>query len=96
MAKKLWGGRFAKKTHPLLEKFGSSIATDHRLAECDLVGSFLHIHVLYGAKLISQADLSVLKKGIISLLSDVQKGKFNTTHPVKTYTRVCRTRLKKS
>ena len=76
MSKKLWGGRFAKKTHPLLEKFGSSIAMDHRLAECDLIGSFLHIHVLYGAKLISKADLSALKTGIKSLLSDVQKGVF--------------------
>lgn len=76
MAKKLWGGRFAKKTHPLLEKFGSSVASDHRLAECDLIGSFLHIHVLYGAKLISRADLSALKTGIKSLLSDVQKGRF--------------------
>lgn len=74
MKKKLWGGRFAKKINPLFEKFSSSIETDWRLAECDLIGSYLHIHVLYGAKLISKSEFLALKNGIKSLLSDVQRG----------------------
>ena len=37
MAKKLWGGRFTKKSDPLFERFSSSIAMDHRLAEVDLI-----------------------------------------------------------
>ncbi|HAJ56839.1 MAG TPA: argininosuccinate lyase [Candidatus Omnitrophica bacterium] len=74
MAKKLWGGRFTAKMNPLFEKFSSSIETDWRLAECDLIGSYLHIYVLYGAKLISKAEFLALKKGIKSLLSDAQKG----------------------
>lgn len=74
MTKKLWGGRFKKKADPLFEKFSSSMHTDYRLAECDLIGSFLHIHVLYGAKLLSPSEFSSLKKGILSLLEGLNKG----------------------
>jgi len=76
MSKKLWGGRFTKEMHPLLEKFSSSIATDYRLAECDLIGSFLHVYVLAGANLLSKHEFSSLKKSIKGLLSDVKKGAF--------------------
>ncbi len=75
MAKKLWGGRFAKGTNPLFEKFSSSIETDWRLAECDLIGSYLHIHVLYGAKLLTKPEFLSLKKGIKLLLAKAQVGK---------------------
>ncbi len=74
MAKKLWGGRFTKKTNPVFERFSSSICTDWRLAEYDLIGSYLHIHVLYAAKLISGSDFMSLKKGIKAILSEVVKG----------------------
>ena len=37
MSKKLWGGRFAKKTDPLVEEFSRSIEYDQVLAECDLL-----------------------------------------------------------
>ncbi len=60
----------------MLEKFSSSIATDYRLAECDLIGSFLHVHVLFGAKLLSRSEFLALKKSIKELLAIVQKGAF--------------------
>jgi argininosuccinate lyase len=76
MTTKLWGARFAREIDPFFEKFSSSIAADYRLAKCDLIGSFLHIHVLKGAKLIAAGDFAKLKKGLLSLLSDVDKGRF--------------------
>ena len=76
MTKKLWGGRFKKKLDPFFENFSSSIVTDYRLAKCDLIGSFLHIHILKGAKLISGSDFLKLKKGILTLLAQVDKGTF--------------------
>jgi argininosuccinate lyase len=33
---KLWGARFKKKTHPLVEKFTSSISYDYKLAKYDV------------------------------------------------------------
>ncbi len=46
MAKKLWGGRFTKKTDPLVEKFTKSIQYDYKLAEYDLFGSAVHVEIL--------------------------------------------------
>ncbi|WP_343128228.1 argininosuccinate lyase [Buchnera aphidicola (Takecallis taiwana)] len=37
--KKLWGGRFYQKTHPLFEKFNNSLQEDYFLAKYDILGS---------------------------------------------------------
>jgi argininosuccinate lyase len=76
MTQKLWGGRFEKKSDPFFEEFSSSIMTDYKLVKCDLIGSFLHIHVLFGAKLLSKSEFLRLKKAVLSLLSQAKKGKF--------------------
>lgn len=76
MKKKLWGGRFAKKTDPYFEHFSSSIETDYRLLCADLIGSVLHVHVLNGAGLISARDFSCLKSGLLELLALAEKDKF--------------------
>ncbi len=76
MKNKLWGGRFAKKTDPYFERFSSSIQTDWRLAACDLIGSFLHIHVLKGAHLLTVQEFSRLRSGISALLRQAQNGTF--------------------
>ena len=44
MAKKLWGGRFNKKTDPLVEKFTKS--NDCEIAEYDILGSIAHAEIL--------------------------------------------------
>lgn len=76
MSNKLWGGRFKKNADPFFESFSSSIAYDYRLAKCDLIGSFLHIHILKEAGLITLKDFIALKKGISVSLSQVEKGTF--------------------
>ena len=46
MKSKLWGGRFSKGTHKLVEEFTNSIHFDHKLAKYDVLGSLAHINVL--------------------------------------------------
>ena len=46
MKNKLWGGRFSKKTNPLVEEFTKSIQFDKKLAEYDCFGSLVHINIL--------------------------------------------------
>lgn len=46
MSSKLWGGRFAGKTHPLLEEFGRSLESDRRLVFCDLAVCRAHLTML--------------------------------------------------
>jgi argininosuccinate lyase len=76
MAKKLWGGRFKKPIDPVFERFSSSMAVDYRLAKFDLIGSYLHVHVLKGAGLLSSPECAKLKKGIGDLIALVDKGSF--------------------
>lgn len=78
MAKKLWGGRFSKKTDPLVEKFTSSIGIDKELALYDVLGSILHVAVLKEAGLISLSECSKLNKGLNSLLKNIKSNKFKT------------------
>lgn len=67
MSKKMWGGRFSKPTHPLVEKFTGSIHYDHRLAEYDLLGSMIHVEVLRRAKLLNNGEASKMYKALEAL-----------------------------
>ncbi|MGE5309400.1 MAG: argininosuccinate lyase, partial [Deltaproteobacteria bacterium] len=74
MGKKLWGGRFAKGTDPLVEKFTTSIHYDKKLAVYDVLGSLVHIRVLKGAGLLSPSEYAKLEKGLRSLLKRIGSG----------------------
>ena len=69
---KLWGGRFGKKTNPLVEEFTKSIQFDKKLAEYDCVGSLAHIDVLKKAGLLSSDEYKKLKRGLGKILDDIQ------------------------
>lgn len=73
---KLWGGRFKKKTDPLVEKFSSSISVDYRLAKYDVWGSLIHVRALKKSKIISSQEEKKLTKGLLTILKDVEKGRF--------------------
>ena len=76
MEKKLWGGRFKKKTDPLVEKFLSSIEYDKKLAEFDCQAGIAHAKMLAKTGLITNAEKNALLKGLGGILSAVKRGKF--------------------
>lgn len=76
MAKKLWGGRFPKKTSELTDRFTSSISFDKRLAAYDILGSIAHARMLGKQKIIPAKDASLIVKGLSAILKDVKRGKF--------------------
>ena len=76
MSKKLWGGRFAKKTNPLVEEFTKSIQYDYVLAECDTIGSIYHVAILKKAKILKAAEASKLTKALNEILKSVRSGSF--------------------
>jgi len=71
MTKKLWGGRFGKKTDPLVEEFAKSIQYDSKLAECDLLGSMIHVEILRRAGYLKNAEAAKLNKGLSSIYKSV-------------------------
>jgi len=76
MAKKLWGGRFAKPTDPLVEEFTKSIQYDYKLAEYDLLGSMVHVEILRKAGYLSQKEGFRLYGVLKSIHKDILAGKF--------------------
>lgn len=76
MTKKMWGGRFSKPTHPLVEKFTGSVHYDKKLAEYDLLGSMIHVEVLRRAKLLKSAEASRMYKALEALYQKASKGSY--------------------
>jgi len=76
MANKLWGGRFGKKTDPLVEEFTKSVHYDKRLAAYDIVGSMAHVKVLKKSGYLKAAEASRLLKALVSVHKSIVKGAF--------------------
>ena len=72
--KKLWGGRFSKRTDALVERYTSSIAVDFRLAKHDVVGSIAHAKMLGACRIIAPAESRRLVAGLERLLAKIEKG----------------------
>ncbi len=76
MTKKLWGGRFSKGTHKLVEEFTNSIAFDQKLAKYDVLGSLAHIDVLKKAKLLTNAEHKKIHSALNGILKSIENGTF--------------------
>ena len=74
--KKLWGGRFSKKTDPLVEKFTKSVQYDYKLALYDAIGSIVHVSVLKKAGYLNASEANRLIKELNSICDDIKKNKF--------------------
>lgn len=73
---KLWGGRFSKKTHKLVEEFTNSIHFDYKLAKYDVLGSLAHIDILKKAKLLNLTEHKKIYNALRTILKTIEKGTF--------------------
>ena len=76
MAKKLWGGRFAKKTAELMDEFNASIGFDRKMYRQDILGSTAHAKMLAKQGIISQEDCDKIVAGLAEILQDIEDGNF--------------------
>jgi len=74
MAKKLWGGRFKKKTDPLAEEFTKSIDYDYKLAKYDIMGSMIHVSVLEKAGFLETEEANKLIDALDEIWTELDKG----------------------
>ncbi len=75
MTRQMWGGRFSKRTDPLVKQFTSSIGVDWRLATYDLLGSMAHAKMLGACRIIPAGEAARLVRGLQQLLRQVEQGK---------------------
>jgi len=76
MAKKLWGGRFSKKTDPLVEVFTKSIQYDYKIAKYDLLGSLSHVVILKKSGYLTADEALKLGRALHEIFESVRKGIF--------------------
>jgi len=74
--KKLWGGRFAESTAPLVEQFNASVGFDRRLYEQDIRGSLAHVEMLGAAGILTGEEVAQIGAGLQDILSDIRAGAF--------------------
>lgn len=75
--KKMWGGRFSSKSHPLMEKFSASVDFDQRLAPYDIQGSVAHAKMLEHAQILSKAEAQKIIQALSEILKLIQNKKFH-------------------
>ncbi len=73
---KLWGGRFEKETHALLETFNASIGFDARLYGADIRGSTAYARALGRLGLLTEVEVSALVKGLAQVKDEFDAGSF--------------------
>ncbi len=75
-ANSMWGGRFAAGPDAIMEAINASIGFDQRLAAQDIAGSRAHAAMLAATGIISDTDAEAIGKGLLTVLSEIEKGDF--------------------
>jgi len=73
---KLWSGRFTEPTDAFVERFTSSVEFDQRLYHYDIVGSIAHARMLAHVGVLTNAECSMIVKGLEAIEADIDAGKF--------------------
>jgi argininosuccinate lyase len=77
--KPLWGGRFGASPAEAFENINASIPFDIRLAPHDIRGSMAHAKMLGERGIVSEKESAELIRGLETILSEVEAGKFAWT-----------------
>ena len=72
----MWGGRFASGPDAIMEAINASIGFDQRLATQDIAGSRAHAAMLAAQSIISDSDFEAIEEGLITILSEIERGTF--------------------
>ena len=71
--KAVWGTRFTKSTSKIFEQIGTSIDTDKRLFEEDIVGSIVHAQMLTKQKIIHNKKGKRIINGLQKIRNEIKK-----------------------
>jgi argininosuccinate lyase len=75
-ANAMWGGRFAEGPNAIMTAINASIGFDQRLYAQDIAGSRAHAAMLAAQGIISSSDAEAIGEGLLTVLSEIESGKF--------------------
>ena len=71
-----WSGRFEEPVADFVLRYTASVGFDQRLAAADIEGSLAHAAMLARARIISDADLAAIERGLAQIRSEIERGTF--------------------
>ncbi len=74
--RKLWGGRFQKKTPFIVNQFNASLSFDKVLYPYDIQGSMAHVKMLGRRKIIKKTESQKILRGLKKIQEKIDSGKF--------------------
>src|SRR3974390_2638688 len=77
MSNKMWGGRFGSGPDPIMEDINVSIDFDRHLYRQDIAASKAHAAMLAKKAIITAQDAKRIAHGLDTILSEIEKGKFD-------------------
>ncbi len=83
MANRMWGGRFGEKPDEILEEINASIDFDRALYAQDIAGSKAHVSMLAKQGIIGAEDADKIARGLDTILSEIEGGKFKFTRALE-------------
>ncbi len=75
-ANQMWGGRFAGGPDAVMQAINASIGFDQRLYAQDIAGSRAHAAMLAATGILSDTDAGAIGEGLLTVLSEIEAGKF--------------------
>ena len=72
----IWGNRIKKNTSSIFQKVGSSIDVDKRLYKEDIIGSIVHVEMLFKQKIISFKIKNKIVYGLNKIKKEITNKKF--------------------
>jgi argininosuccinate lyase len=78
-ANQMWGGRFQAGPDAIMQAINASIGFDQRLYAQDIAGSRAHAAMLAATGILSDKDAQAIGEGLLSILSEIETGKFPFT-----------------
>ena len=75
-ANQMWGGRFATGPDAIMTAINASIGFDQRLYAQDIAGSRAHAAMLAATGILSNKDAEAIGEGLLTVLSEIEGGKF--------------------
>jgi argininosuccinate lyase len=83
MANRMWGGRFGDKPDEILEEINASIDFDRALYAQDIASSKAHASMLAKQGIIGAEDADKIARGLDTILSEIESGKFKFTRALE-------------
>ena len=77
MSNKMWGGRFTSSPDAIMEEINVSIDFDRHLYRQDIAASKAHAAMLAKQGIIRRDDAKKIAHGLDTILSEIEKGKFD-------------------